>query len=328
MTRVMRNAFGCIPAAIVSCLLDAPALAQPDYPVKPIRMVVPFSPGGTSDTLARILGQKITEAWGQQVVVDSRPGASGIIGTEIAMRAAADGYTLMHGNMSQFAINPGLYSKLPYETLRDFAPLSLIATAPQLLVVNPSLSAKSVKELVDLARAKPGTLNFGSGGVGTLAFVGGAMFKSATGVDMVHVSYKGTVLALNDVIGGQVQVLFSDMPIALPHAKSGKLRALAVTSAQRTPLVQGMPTVAESGVPGYALVNWWGIFAPRGVPPAIAAKLNAEIVRAHALPDLKERYANLGVEATSSTPAEFSAYIKAEAARFAKVLKETGVKLD
>ena len=324
----MRNIRSCILIATVFLAMNAPTLAQTAYPAKPIRMVVPFSPGGTSDTLARILGQKITEAWGQQMVVDSRPGASGIIGTEIAMRAPADGYTLMHGNMSQFAINPGLYSKLPYETLRDFAPLSLIATAPQLLVVNPSVPVKSVKELIELARAKPGTLNFGSGGVGTLAYVGGEMFKSATGVNMVHISYKGTILALNDLIGGQVQVLFSDMPIALPHAKTGKLRALAVTGAQRTPLVAGMPTVAESGVPGYALVNWWGIFAPRGVPQPIAAKLNAEIVRVHALPDLKERYANLGVEATSSTPEQFAVYIKAEVARFAKVLKETGAKLD
>ena len=317
-----------ILTAIAFLAMNAPALAQTAFPVRPIRMIVPFSPGGTSDTLARILGQKMTEAWGEQVVVDSRPGASGIIGTEIAMRAAADGYTLMHGNMSQFAINPSLYARLPYETLRDFAPLSLIATAPQLLVVNPAVPAKSVKELIELARAKPGTLNFGSGGVGTLAYVGGEMFKSATGINMVHISYKGTILALNDLLGGQVQVLFSDMPIALPHAKTGKLRALAVTGAQRTPLVAGMPTVAESGVPGYALVNWWGIFAPRGVPTPIAAKLTAEIVRIHALPDLKERYATLGVEATSSTSEEFAAYIKAEAARFAKVLKETGVKLD
>jgi tripartite-type tricarboxylate transporter receptor subunit TctC len=234
----------------------------------------------------------------------------------------------MHGNMSQFAINPFLYAKLPYDTLRDFAPLSLVASAPQLLVVNPALPAKSVKELIELARAKPGTLNFGSGGVGTLAFVGGEMFKSATGVNMVHVSYKGTVLALNDLIGGQVQLLFSDMPIALPHAKTGKLRALAVTGPKRTPLVAGMPTVAESGVPGYALVNWWGILAPRGIPPSIANKLALEIARVHTLPDVIERYANLGVEATGSSAAEFAAYIKAEETRFAKVLKETGVKLD
>jgi tripartite-type tricarboxylate transporter receptor subunit TctC len=325
---MMRKTCRCISIVFALLVLNASAFAQTAYPVKPIRMIVPFSPGGTSDTLARILGQKFTEAWGQQVVVDSRPGASGIIGTEIALRAAPDGYTLMHGNMSQFAINPSLYAKLPYETLRDFVPLSLVATAPQLLVVNPTVAAKSVKELIELALAKPGTLNFGSGGVGTLAYVGGEMFKSATGVNMVHISYKGTVLALNDLIGGQVQVLFSDMPIALPHAKSGKLRALAVTGAQRTPLVPGMPTVAEGGVPGYALVNWWGIFAPRGVPPPIAAKLTAGIARVHALPDLRERYASLGVEATSNTAAEFAAYIKAEAGRFAKVLKETGVKLD
>ncbi len=306
----------------------APVCAQTAYPDKPIRMIVPFSPGGTSDTLARILGQKLNEAWGQQVVVDSRPGASGIIGTEIAMRAPADGYTLMHGNISQFAINPFIFNKIPYETLRDFVPLSLVASAPQLLVVNPGVAAKSVKELIDLARAKPGALNFGSGGVGTLAYVGGEMFKSATGVNLVHISYKGTVLALNDVIGGQVQALFSDMPIALPHAKSGKLRALAVTGPQRSPLLAGMPTVAESGVPGYALVNWWGILAPRGLPQPVVDKLAKEIARVHTLADVTERYANLGVEATGSTAAAFAAYIKAEEVRFSKVLKETGVKLD
>jgi tripartite-type tricarboxylate transporter receptor subunit TctC len=291
-------------------------------------MIIPFSPGGTSDTLARILGQKITESWGQQVVVDSRPGASGIIGTEIAMRAAPDGYTLMHGNMSQFAINPALYAKLNYDTLRDFEPLALIATAPQLLVVHPGVQAKSVKELIELARAKPGALNYGSGGYGTLAFVGGEMFKSAAGISITHISYKGTVLALNDLLGGQVQILFSDMPIALPHSKTGKLRALAVTGPERTPLVAGMPTVAESGLPGYALVNWWGIFAPRATPRDIVGKLSAELVRIHGLPDLKERYAGLGVEATSNTPAQFAEYIRAEAARFAKVLKDAGAKVE
>jgi tripartite-type tricarboxylate transporter receptor subunit TctC len=309
-------------------LTSHPLQAAEIYPSKPIRMIVPFSPGGTSDTLARILGQKMTEHWGQQIVVDFRPGASGIIGTEIAMRAAPDGYTLMHGNLAQFAINPSLYSKLPYDTLRDFVPLSLIASAPQLLVVNPSLAAKSVKELIDLAKASPGKLNFGSGGTGTLAFVGGELFKSGTGVNIVHISYKGTVLALTDVMAGYVQMLFSDMPIALPHTKSGKLRALAVTSAQRSALLQGMPTVAESGLPGYALVNWWGMFAPRGVPQPVINKLHAELVRAHALPDLKERYANLGVEATSSTPQQFTDYITSEAARFAKVLREAGAKIN
>ncbi len=305
----------------------AHALAQA-YPDKPIRMIVPFSPGGTSDTLARILGQKLTEAWGQQVVVDSRPGASGIIGTEVAARAPADGYTLMHGNLSQFAINPSLFSKLSYDTLRDFVPLSLVGSAPQLLVVNPGVAAKTVPELIQVAKAKPGALNFGSGGAGTLAYLGGEMFKTMAGVNIVHISYKGTVLALNDLIGGQLQMMFSDMPIALPHARSGKLRALAVTSAQRTPLFADMPTVAEAGLRGYALVNWWGILAPRGVPPAIVAKLNAQIVRVHALPDVKERYAALGVEALSSTPQRFTEYIQSEAARFGKLITDAGAKAD
>lgn len=319
---------GFIAGAAVLLLFGAEVQAQKAWPGKPIRMIVPFSPGGTSDTLARILGQKLNESWGQQIVVDSRPGASGIIGSEIAMRAPADGYTLMHGNISQFAINPFIFNKIPYETLRDFVPLSLVATAPQLLVVNPAVAAKSVKELIELTRVKPGALNFGSGGVGTLAYVGGEMFKSATGVNLVHISYKGTVLALNDLIGGQVQILFSDMPIALPHAKTGKLRALAVTGAKRSPLVAGMPTVAESGVPGFTLVNWWGILAPRGVPLPVVDKLAKEIARVHTLADITERYANLGVEATGNTSAEFAAYIKAEETRFSKVLKETGVKLD
>ena len=324
MSLAVYRRIACMGGIVVA----AAAFGQGAYPEKPVRMIVPFSPGGTSDTLARILGQRLAEAWGQQVVVDPRPGASGIIGTEAAMRAVADGYTLMHGNIAQFAINPFVFRRIPYETLRDFAPLSLAGTAPQLLVVHPSLPVKSVKDLVALARARPGALNFGSGGAGTLSFVGGEMFKAATGVDLLHVSYKGTVLALNDLIGGQMQLMFSDMPIALPHAKSGRLRALAVTGPKRTPLVVGMPTVAESGVPGYALVNWWGILAPRGLPPAIASKLATDIARAHTLPDVVERYAALGVEASAGTPAEFTDYIRAEEARYSKVLKDAGVKLD
>jgi tripartite-type tricarboxylate transporter receptor subunit TctC len=291
-------------------------------------MIVPFSPGGTSDTLARILGQKLTEAWGQQIVVDTRPGASGIIGTELAARAPADGYTLLHGNLSQFATNPFLYSKIPYDTFRDFVPLTQVGTAPQLLVVPPPLAAKSVQELIQLAKAKPGALNFGSGGAGTLAYLGGEMFKTQAGVNIVHVPYKGTVLALNDVIAGQVQMLFSDMPIALPHAKSGKLRAIAVTGAKRTPLYPEMRTVAESGVPGYALDNWWGILAPRQTSKDITAKLTVEIMRIHTLSDVRERYAALGVEALSTTPEQFGAYMKSEAAKFSKVIRESGAKVD
>jgi tripartite-type tricarboxylate transporter receptor subunit TctC len=330
----------CAVGIFVATLISGQASAQTSaattkarvapqvYPSRPIRMIVPFSPGGTSDTLARILGQQLTAAWGQQVVVDSRPGASGIIGTEVAARAPADGYTLMHGNLSQFAINPSLFSKLSYETLRDFAPLSLVGSAPQLLVVNPGIASKSVAELVQLAKAKPGTLNYGSGGAGTLAYLGGEMFRSLAGVNIVHVSYKGTVLALNDLLAAQIQLMFSDMPIALPHAKSGKLRALAVTSVQRTPLMPEIATVAECGLAGYALVNWWGILAPRGVPQNIISKLHAEIARIHALAEVKDRYAALGVEAVSSTPERFAEYIKSEAARFSKLIKDAGAKVE
>jgi tripartite-type tricarboxylate transporter receptor subunit TctC len=258
----------------------------------------------------------------------ARPGANGIIGTEIAMRATPDGHTLMHGNMSQFAINPALYAKLPYETLRDFAPVSLVAIAPQLLVVHPSLPAQSVRDLIEFAKARPGALNFGSGGPGTLAYVGGEMFNALAGTSMVHVSYKGTVLALNDLLAGHVQVLFSDMPIALPQVKAGKLRALAVTSAQRSPLVPDVPSIAEAGLPDYALANWWGVLARRAVPEAIIARINAEIVRIHARPELRERYATLGVDAATSTPEAFSAFIRNEAARFSKLLRKIGAKPD
>lgn len=312
---------------VILTLAAAGAQAADRYPTRPIRMIVPFSPGGTSDTMARILGQKMTEAWGQQVVVDMRPGASGAIGTELAARAPADGHNLLHANLSLFATNPFLYGKLGY-SIDDFAPLSLIAVAPQLLVINPGVQAKSVRELVQLAKAKPGALNYGSGGAGTLANVAGELFKMTTAVNIVHVPYKGTVLALNDLIAGQVQLMFSDMPIALPHAKSGRVRALAVTSGKRSALLPEMPTVAESGVNGYAVDNWWGILAPRNVPKDIATKLTTEIVRIHGLADVQERYAALGLEARSSTADAFGRYIREEADKFGKVIKASGAKVD
>jgi tripartite-type tricarboxylate transporter receptor subunit TctC len=298
-----------------------------NYPTKPIRMIVPWNPGGTTDTIARILGQKMSETWGHPVVIDIRPGASAIIGTEIAMRAPADGYTLLHANMAQWATNPSFY-KLNYDTLRDFAPISLAATAPQLLVVYPGLPVKSVQDLIKVAKAEPGKLNFGSGGAGTLAFSAGELFKMLGGVNMVHVPYKGTILALNDLLGGRCQVVFSDMPIALPHARAGKARALAVTSAKRTPLVPEMPTIAEAGLPGYGVENTWGVLAPKAVPKPIIAKLHAEVVRVHKLSDVKERYATMGLEAISSTPEAFAEFIRADEAKFAKIIKATGAKVE
>jgi len=314
-------------AIILSWAGIANAADRAAFPTKPIRMIVPWNPGGTSDTIARIFAAKVTENWGQQIVMEMRAGASGIIGTEVAMNTTPDGYTLLHANMSQWATNPFLY-KTRYDTQRDFTPLSRVAIAPQLLVVFPGLPVKSVQDLIRLAKEKPGDLNFGSGGAGTLAYSDGELFKSMTTVNLVHIPFKGTILALNDLLAGRVQVVFSDMPIALPHAKSGRLRALAVTSANRTMLMPDMPTVAESGVPGYALENSWGVFAPKGVPKPIVAKLNAEIVRVHNLQDVRERFVSLGVEAISSTPEQFAEVIRTDAAKFSKIIKATGAKVD
>ncbi len=314
-----------VVVALLTFSLACAAWGQQGYPSKPIRMIMPWNPGGTTDVTARILGQKMTENWGQPVVVDSRPGASGIIGTEIAMRAPADGYSLLHANMSQWATAPSLY-KTAYDIQRDFIAISLVATAPQLLVVPLGLKAKSVGELIQLAKAEPGKLNYGSGGAATLAYMGGELLKKLAGVDIVHVPYKGTIFAVTDVMGGRMHIVFSDMPIALPHARSGKLRALAVTSAKRTPLVPDMPTVAESGVPGYVIENSWGVIAPKGVPAPIIAKLNAEIVRVHNLQDVKDRYAALGLDAVSSTPEGFARIIRSDAAQYSKLIRETGAK--
>jgi tripartite-type tricarboxylate transporter receptor subunit TctC len=313
-------------AAIIAVSAGSTALGQ-DYPVKPIRMIMPWNPGGTTDTIARILGQKMTETWGQPVIIDTRPGASGIIGTELAMRAPADGYTLLHANMAQWATNPSLF-KTNYDMLRDFMPISIVGIAPQLLVVYPGMPVKSVQDLVRLAKAKPGELNFGSGGAGTLAYSAGELFNTLAGVKMVHVPYKGTILALNDVIGGRLHMVFSDMPIALPHAKAGKVRALAVTSEKRTPLVPDVPTISEGGIAGYSIENSWGVVAPRRVPKPIIAKLNGEIVRVHNLPEVRERYATLGLQAVSSSPDEFAEIIRADAAKYSKIIKATGAKAD
>jgi tripartite-type tricarboxylate transporter receptor subunit TctC len=320
----MRPVLRAAVAFATICLAPV-AWAQQGYPSKPIRMIMPWNPGGTTDVTARILGLKMTESWGQPVVIDARPGASGIIGTEIAMRAPADGYSLLHANMSQWATAPSLY-KTAYDIQRDFTPISLVAVAPQLLVVPLGLKATSVRELVQLAKAEPGKLNFGSGGAATLAYMGGELFKKLAGVNIVHVPYKGTIFAVTDVMGGRMHIVFSDMPIALPHARSGKLRALAVTSAKRTPLVPDMPTVAESGLPGFVIENSWGVIAPKGVPGPILAKLNAEIVRVHNLPDVKERYAGLGLDAVSSTPERFAQIIRSDADQYSKLIKETGAK--
>jgi tripartite-type tricarboxylate transporter receptor subunit TctC len=302
--------------------------AEPAYPTKPVRMIAPYPPGGTSDIIARIIGQKLFDAWGQQIVVDNRAGANGGIGCELAAKSPADGYTLLVGNMTPIAANPSLYRKLGYDSLRDFAGVTLVAAGPNVLVVNPSLPVKSVQDLIAYAKTNPGKLNFGSGGAGSPAHLAGEMFKTLTGVAMTHVPYKGTVLSVNDLIAGQVQLVFSDAPPAVPHVKSGKLRALAVTGAKRTPLLPELPTVAEAGVAGFALDNWWGILVPAGTPKPIVNRINADIVKAMQMNDVKERFANLGVEAIYSTPPVFDAYIKSEIAKLAKIIQASGARAD
>jgi tripartite-type tricarboxylate transporter receptor subunit TctC len=294
------------------------------YPTKPIRVIAPYPAGGSSDILARILGQKMTEAWGQRIVVDNRPGAGGSLGTGIAATATADGYTWAVGSVAPIVLNP-LFYKTNYQSLRDFEPVSVIASAPQLIVVNPSLPVKS-SDLI--AKSKPGTIRYGSSGAGTLPHIGGEMFSTITGARIAHIPYKGSPTALLDLIAGEVQVVFADMPVALTHVKAGKLRAIAVAGAKPFPLTPGIPTAIEAGLPGFALDNWWGLLTMKGVPQEIVSKINAEIVKALKQPDVIERYTALGIESVTSTPREFAGIIRSDLKKYLKVIKDAGIKTE
>jgi tripartite-type tricarboxylate transporter receptor subunit TctC len=309
----------------LACCVAAPALGQ-TYPTKAIRIVAPFPAGGTSDTIARIIAQKLSEAWSQPVVVDNRGGVGGSLGTEVAAKSPADGYTLLVGNVSPVAINQNIYRKLGYDPVRDLAPISLAVTAPQIIVVHPSVPAKNIKELIAVARGRKDKdrLNFGSSGPGSISQLSAELFKIMAKVDMVHIPYKGSALITNDLLGGHLDIVFSDMAVVLPHVKGGKLRALAVTGPTSTPLVPGVPAVADT-VPGFVVESWWGVLGPAGVPEAVVTRLNTELVRILQTADVKERFANLGVEAKSSSVAEFSALIKAEIVRYAKLIKDIGI---
>ena len=324
---IQTSAASALVPAISSPMAGAQGTSVQAWPTRFVKLVVPFTPGGGIDGIGRIVGARLSETWGQQVVVDSRPGASGSIGTEIAARTTGDGYTMLLGSLTPISINPHIYRKLGYETLRDFEPVSLLAASPQLMVIHPAVPAASVKEFIGLAKAKAGALNYGSGGLGTLAHLGGEMFKLATGVSMTHVPYKGTVLSVADLVAGQVQVVFSDTPPALPHAKSGKLRALAVTGAKPSSLAPGLPTLAET-VPGFVLENWWGILVPKGTPPAIVGKLNGAIANVLVQREVKERYAALGIEPISSTPAQLATHIRSESDKYAKLIRDAGIKAE
>jgi tripartite-type tricarboxylate transporter receptor subunit TctC len=326
---------GLIPQTFIACALCALAAGAAAanaadggaYPTRPIRLIVPFAPGGSNDIMARLVGQKFSESLGQQVVVDNRGGASGIIGTELAAKAAPDGYTLLMMSLT-IAVNPSLFSKLPYDTQRDLTPLTLVATAPLMLVVHPAMPVKTVKELIAYAKANPGKLAFGSGGPGSTPHLAGEMLKLMAGVQMTHVPYKGGGPALIDLIGGQIQLMLENIPSTLPYAKSGKLRALAVSSLKRSALVPELPTLHEAALEGYEIVGWNGLFVPAGTPRAILARLHGETVKALAQPDTRARLAALGAEAIGSSPEEFRAFVQAEIRKWGRVVKEAGLKVE
>jgi tripartite-type tricarboxylate transporter receptor subunit TctC len=312
--------------AIALVALTTPAFSQDtaNYPGRPIRVIVPFAPGGGLDISTRLIGQKLTEKWGQNIVVDSRPGAATIVGTEIASKAAPDGYTVLMITTT-FAINPGLYSKLPYDPGRDFTPVTQLNSQPNVVVVSLSFAGNSVKDLIALAKAKPGELTFASPGAGSAPHLAAEMFQRAAGISMIHVPYKGIPPAVTDVIGGRVTMLFTTTISAAPHIKAGKLRAVAITSAKRQSSMPDVPTIGET-LPGYRAEAFQGMVVPAGVPQAIVNRLSAEVARIVRLPDVAERFQLDGAEPVGSTPKEFAAFLKAEMQKWSKVIKDAGIK--
>jgi len=311
-------------AATAACM--HPALAAEAYPTRPIRLIVPFPPGGGTDIMGRLVASHLTSKLGVQTVVDNRGGAGGIIGTELAAKATPDGHTLLIGSVSTISINPSLYPKLPFDTVKDLAPVSLVASTPSVLVVTTGLAARSIQELIALAKAKPGQLNFGSAGSGTSHHLGGELFKLSAGIDIVHVPYKGTAPAVTDLVSGQVSMMISNMPSLLPMIKAGRLRPLAVTSLSRSSLMPELPTVAESGLPGFEVIVWYGVLAPAATPKGIISKLNEHVKEMANVPEVKARLAALGAEAISSTPGEFARKIREDMKKWGKVVQVSGAR--
>ena len=319
-----------IRVVMPGCMAFAAAgqgLAADAYPSKPIRIIVAYTPAGTTDILARIIGQKMTESWGQPVIVENRPGAAGNIGTELAAKSTPDGYTLLMGTSGTHGINVNLYRNLSWHSLRSFAPISLVAMVPNIMVVNNAVPVKNVKELIAYAKANRGKINYGSPGYGSTAHLSMELFKSMTGTDLVHIPYKGSAGVLADVMGGQISVTIDNMPVYLPQVKAGKIRALAVSPAKRSPAAPDLPTIAESGVPGYDSGAWFGLLAPAGTQKAIVDKLAIETSRILKLPDVSRRISELGADPVGGTPQQFTALIKSEIAKWAKVIKEANVEL-
>jgi tripartite-type tricarboxylate transporter receptor subunit TctC len=313
---------------ILCCLLfPLAALAQP-YPSKPMRILVPFPAGGIADIYARIVGARVGEAWGHPVVVENRPGAGGNIAADAVAKAAPDGYNLVMGSVGTHAVNVSLFSKMPYDPVRDFAPVALVLEAEGLLVVHPSVPANSVPELIAHARARGGALTFASAGMGTASHLAGELFKSMAKVDMTHVPYKGNVPAITDLLAGQTALIFATMPTVLPHAKAGKLRALATIGATRSAAAPELPTVAEAALPGFEVGNWVGLFAPAGTPPDIVKRWNEAVLRIMQAPEIKARLTNEGARFVPMSPEQYGAFVKAEIAKWAPVVKASGAKAD
>jgi tripartite-type tricarboxylate transporter receptor subunit TctC len=310
--------------ATLALIASAGATAQ-DYPSKPVRIIVPFAPGGGTDMFARIIGQKLGESLGANFVVDNRLGAAGIVGTEIVAKSKADGYTLLVVSSSH-AINPLMYPKMPYDTARDFAPITLLLSGPALVVAHPSVPAKNARDLIALAKAKPGTLTFASAGYGTPPHMGGELFKLMAGIDIVHIPYKGNGPAYTDLMAGQISLMFPNIATSLPYVKTGRMRAIGVGSKQRSVIAPEIPTINESGLPGYEMGSWFGLLAPAGTPTAIVNRLQQEIARIFKQAEVREKFLAQGVEPVGDTPQEFTAFLNAETAQWAKVIKSPGFK--
>ena len=320
MTRVM--------PALAFVTVFAAAVPAQDYPVKPIRFVVPYAPGGNTDILSRLIGQKLNEAWGQQVIIDNRPGAAGTVGAELVARAPADGYTIIMGSFGNIIVAQSLYKNLTYDPLQDFASIALVSLPPGVLVEHPAVPAQNVRELIAYAKSNPGKLNYGSPGAGAWNHLFFELFNASAGVSIVHVPYKGIAPAVVDLLGGQVQLAMSAFPAALPHIRSGKLRALAVTSAKRSGLMKDVPTIAESGLPGYEAAGWFGVLAPAGTPPAVLAKLNAQINRILEQPEVKASLASDGAEPAGGSPAQMAESARATSVKWGRLIRELNLRTD
>ena len=326
-SNLSRRRFALAGAALAAACIAFPAAAQ-NYPARPVTIVVPFAAGGTTDILARVIGLALGKELGQPVVIDNRAGAGGNIGAQFAARAPADGYTLFMGTVGTHAINASLYRKMPFDPVKDFAPLTRVAMVPNLLVANPSKPYRNVKELVAYAKANPERVNFGSSGSGSSIHLSGELFNTLAKVDMVHVPYKGSAPAVSDLIGGQIDIMFDNMPSAIQHVRAGRLKALAVTTARRSPELPDVPTIAEAGVPGYEATSWFGMFATAGTPAPVLARVHAALARVLADPEVRRKIGEQGAEPYSEKPEQFAEFLRKESAKWSQVVKASGASAD